>query len=129
MPVRPALVFALALAIGAVAAHGGAASPSSAVAGCATTASPPFLYSVVIPDSAVQCDATERRIKIQTELTRDGFRVASSSRTCRDTSVCRLTVDASAPDEPGDQVWCTVARGYVGRVFVGEARACETDAF
>jgi hypothetical protein len=76
MPVRPALVFALALAIGAVAAHGGAASPSSAAA-CATTASPPFLYSVVIPDSAVQCDATERRIKIQTELTRDGFRVGA----------------------------------------------------
>jgi hypothetical protein len=121
--------FALAIAIGAVAAQGAAASPTSSTVVCSTAASAPFLYSVVIPVSAVQCDGTHRRLKIETRLTRDSVTVASSSRTCRDSSVCWLTVDASAPDEPGDQVWCSVARGYAGTVFVGEARACETDGF
>ena len=98
-------------------------------AACATTASAPFLYSVVIPVSAVQCDSAGQRLKIETRLTRDGVTVKSATRRCRDTSVCWLTVDASAPDEPGDQVWCTIARGYAGNVFLGEARACETDVF
>jgi len=99
------------------------------MATCSTVASAPFLYSVVIPLSAVQCEGPQRRLRIETQLTRDDIAVASASRTCRDTSVCWLAVDASAPDEPGSQVWCSVARGYAGAGFVGEARACETDDF
>ena len=63
------------------------------------------------------------------QLTRDGVTVASVARTCRDASVCWLTVDASAPDEPGDQVWCTVASGYAGITFLGTRTACEADEF
>jgi len=127
MPVRAALV--LAVTFGAVAAHGATAAPASSTVACTTISSAPFLYSVVIPVSAVQCDGTQRKLRIETQLTRDGVTVANSSRTCRQASVCWLTVDASAPDEPGDQLWCTIARGYSGTAFVGEARACEPDDF
>lgn len=121
--------FALVGVIGAFAVQGAAASPPSSTASCSTVASAPFLYGVVIPLSAVQCDTAQHRLRIETQLTRDGVTVASSTRRCRDASVCWLTVDASAPDEPGDQVWCTITKGYAGTAFVGEARACETDTF
>ena len=128
MAVRWIVVVAFATA--ALAAQGAAAAgPSASTAACRTTASAPFLYSVVIPVSAVECDAMARRLRIETQLTRDGVAVASSSRTCRDASACWLTVDASAPDEPGDQAWCTVTSGYVGTTFLGSASACETDEF
>jgi len=127
MPARVALGLALSVAFCALAAQAGA-TPAPSTTACSTIASAPFLYSVVIPVSAVQCDSAQRRLRIETQLTRDGVTVASSTRTCRNASVCWLTVDASAPDEPGDQVWCTIARGYAGAAFVGEARACETDA-
>jgi hypothetical protein len=128
MPSRAVLGLALSVAFCALAAQAGAARPVAALGACTTTASAPFLYSVVIPVSAVQCDSTQRRLRIETQLTRDGLAVASSFRTCRDATVCWLTVDASAPDEPGDQVWCTVAAGYVGATFVGKATACEADS-
>lgn len=129
MSVRAAL--ALALLAGAVAVQGAAAKPpsSSASPTCRIEASAPFLYSVVIPVSAVQCDGTARRLRIDTQLTRDGVTVASSSRSCRDASSCWLTVDASAPDEPGDQMWCTVTSGYAGTTYLGAATACESEDF
>src|SRR5215207_2755869 len=127
MSIRGALV--LALAVAALAAQGAAATPPASAPACHITASAPFLYSVVIPVSAVECDGTAHRLTITTQLTRDGVTVASSTRRCRDMSVCWLTVDASAPDEPGDQVWCTVTSGYAGTTYLGEASACETDEF
>jgi hypothetical protein len=129
MPARGALVLAIALC--AFAAQGASARPPSQAPApaCHISASAPFLYSVVIPVSAVECDGTARRLRISTQLTRDGVMVASSSRSCRDTSSCWLTVDASAPDEPGDQVWCTVTSGYAGTTFLGSASACETEEF
>jgi hypothetical protein len=105
------------------------AQPAPSTANCSTVASAPFLYSVVIPVSAVQCDGTQRKLRIETQLTRDGVTVASAARTCRDVSVCWLTVDASAPDEPGDQVSCVIASGYATTAFVGEATSCETEDF
>jgi hypothetical protein len=106
-----------------------AARPGPSAASCATVAQPPFLYSVVIPVSSVECSSAQRRLRVETQLTRDGVTAASATRTCRDTAVCWLTVDASAPDEPGNQVWCTVAKGYAGSSFVGEAKSCESDEF
>lgn len=123
------MALALAVALCAAIVPTAAARPGSSAATCGTFASAPFLYSVVIPVSAVQCDGSERRLRIETRLTRDGATVASASRRCRDASVCWLTVDASASDEPGDQVWCVIASGYAGTMFVGEARACESEAF
>jgi hypothetical protein len=70
-----------------------------------------------------------QRGRVDTQLTRDGVTVAHATRTCRNLSVCWLTVDSSAPDEPGDQVWCAVAKGYAGTLFLGEARSCETEEF
>ena len=127
MPVRGALI--LAVVVAAVAAHGATASPPAPAPACHISASAPFLYSVVIPVSVVECDGPARRLRIETQLTRDGVSSGSSWRTCRDTSSCWLTVDASAPDEPGDQLWCTVTSGYAGTTFLGSASACETDEF
>ena len=128
MVARGALVVALTAA--GLAVQGAyAAPPSSSASTCETSASAPFLYSVVIPVSAVECDGVARRLRIVTQLTRDGVTVASSSRTCRDASICWLTMDASAPDEPGDQVWCTVASGYAGNTFLGTRTACEAEDF
>jgi hypothetical protein len=107
-----------------------AAPPSASASSCTTVAQGPFLsVDVVIPNTAVQCNAAERRLHVETQLTRDGAVVASASRTCRNASVCRLTVDASAADAPGDQLWCTSAKGYVGSTFVAEAKSCESDTF
>ena len=121
---------AVALAAAGLAVQGASAGPPASLASaCETSASAPFLYSVVIPVSAVQCDGAARRLRIATQLTRDGVTVASASRTCRDASVCWLTVDASASDEPGDQFWCTVANGYAGNTFLGTRTICETEDF
>ena len=121
-----AAVFAVTPAIAATAAPPSSSSSSS----CATVAEGPFLYvDTVIPSTAVQCDVTQRRLRIETQLSRDGVVVVTASRTCRNESVCRLSVDASAPDEPGDQLWCVMARGYVGSTFVGEASSCEREDF
>jgi hypothetical protein len=106
-----------------------AAGKGSATASCQLVADPPFLYSVVIPVSSVQCDSPQRQLRVLTVLTRDGVEAASARRDCRNASVCYLTVDASAPDVAGDQVWCTHAMGYVNSRFIGEASACKTDEF
>ena len=106
-----------------------AARSAPSASSCAIVAQPPFLYGVVIPLSSVECDSAQRRLRVETQLTGNGVPVASATRTCRNTSVCWLTVDSSAPDEPGDQVWCTVAKGYAGTSFLGEARSCDTEDF
>ncbi|MFL6016575.1 MAG: hypothetical protein ACJ74V_03460, partial [Gaiellaceae bacterium] len=90
----------------------------------------PFLYvDVVIPVTSVQCDSPQRRIRVATTLTRDGAETASARRDCRNTSVCYLDIDSSAPDVAGDQTWCTHVAAYVDSRFIGEASACEADEF
>ena len=106
---------------------GTAAEPVTA--SCRAVADAPFLYSVVIPVSSIQCDSRERRLRVATVLTRDGVEAASAKRDCRNTDVCWLTTDASAPDVPGDQVWCTHPAAYANGQFVGKASACETEKF
>lgn len=121
---------ALAAVLAVLLAPMAAAAPNPSTASCTTVADGPFLYvDIVIPNTAVQCGATQRRLRVETQLTRDGAVVASASRTCRNTSVCWLTVDASAPDAPGDQLWCTRTNGYVGSTFAGEATSCEYESF
>jgi hypothetical protein len=121
-----AAVFAVTPVLTATAAPPWSSSSSS----CATGAEGPFLYvDTVIPDTAVQCNETQHRLRIETEPSRDGVVVATASRMCRNQSVCRISVDASAPDVPGDQLWCVTARGYVGSTFVGEASSCEYEEF
>jgi hypothetical protein len=132
MPARLVLALAALAAVAVAVPLSSAAgtAPSAPSSGsCAILAQPPFLYSVVIPLSSVECLEAQRRLRVETQLTRDGVTVAHATRTCRNTSVCWLTVDSSAPDEPGDQVWCTVAKGYAGTSFLGEARSCETEEF
>jgi hypothetical protein len=96
---------------------------------CQVVAGPPFLYSVVIPQSSIQCGSPHRRLRIVTTLTRNGVEAASARRDCRTTDICWLTVDASAADAPGNQEWCTRAVGYVDSRFIGEATACEAEEF
>ncbi len=128
MVVRPLVALVAVLAVVPAAAI--AAPPASSTASCTIVAEGPFLYvDTVIPNSAVQCDVPRRRLHIETQLIRDGAVVTSASRTCRNASVCWLTVDASAPDARGDQVWCVTAKGYAGSTFVGEASSCENESF
>ncbi len=128
MVVRTLVALVAVLAVVPAAAI--AAPPASSTASCTIVAEGPFLYvDTVIPNSAVQCDAPQRRLRIETQLTRDGVVVVSASRACRNASVCWLTVDASASDAPGDQLWCLTTRGYVGSTFVGEASSCEHEDF
>ena len=123
-------VFALAaVALAAVPLANAARPVPSDPASCRIVAEPPFLYSVVIPVSSVQCTTSQRRLRVETQLTRDGVVVAAARRSCPDASSCWLTVDASAPDEPGNQVWCRVTRGYAGTAYLGEARSCEMEEF
>jgi hypothetical protein len=107
-----------------------AAPPAQSSASCTVSAQGPFLYvDIVIPVASVQCDTQQRRLHIETELTRDGVVVATASRSCRNASVCWQSVDASAPDVPGNQLWCLTTRGSVGSTFVGEASSCEQEEF
>jgi hypothetical protein len=129
MPARLAFALAALVAATVTVPFSTAAQSASSVSSCAIVAQPPFLYSVVIPLSSVECVGDQRRLRVETQLKRNGLTVASATRTCRDTSVCWLTVDSSSPDEPGAQIWCTVAKGYAGTSFLGEARSCETEDF
>jgi hypothetical protein len=131
MPRVALAVFPAIVALGALALLTGtaAAEPEPATGSCRAVAGAPFLYSVVIPVSSVQCDSATRRLRIVTVLTSDGVEAASATRDCRNTDVCWLTVDAAAPDRPGDQVWCTHTVAYANSHFIGAASACETDEF
>ena len=71
----------------------------------------------------------QSRITISSVLTRDGVQVTSSSRSCRNRARCDLSIDASAPDVAGDQVWCVTAKGSVGRQEFGPATAFESAEF
>jgi hypothetical protein len=124
-----ALFAPAAIALAAVSLAGATRPGPSDTASCRIVAEPPFLYSVVIPVSSVQCTSSQRRLRIETQLTRDGVVAAAARRSCTDASACWLTVDASAPDEPGNQTWCTVTRDYAGTSYLGEARSCEVDDF
>ncbi len=115
--------------VGTLALLTGNAAAGPATESCSAVAGAPFLYSVVIPVSSVQCDSATRRLRVSTVLTRDGIAAASATRDCRNTDVCWLTVDASAPDLPGNQVWCTNTVGSVNGHVVGKASACESDEF
>ena len=116
--------------LGAIALLSGPAAGRESAGACRVVAEGPFLYvDVVIPVTSVQCDSPQRRIRVFTTLTRDGADAASARRDCRNASACHLDVDASAPDVPGNQVWCTHAAGYVDGRFIGEASACEADEF
>jgi hypothetical protein len=84
----------------------------------------------VIPNAVVQCGTAQNRIRVSVTLTRDGVVARQAQRDCRKSSVCYLDIDASAPDIPGDQVWCTQASAWSnGNTFIGSAVACEADAF
>ena len=125
-----ALLAAVAVVVAAVAIPVASAKAPPAPASCTVTAEGPFLYvDTVIPVTSVQCGAPQHRLRIETVLLRDGVVVASASRSCRDASVCWLSIDASVQDEPGNQLWCTVTRGYDGSTLVGEARSCESEEF
>jgi hypothetical protein len=77
----------------------------------------------------VRCDTAQRRLHVEAVLTRDGVQVASARRSCRNTATCMVSVDASAPDLPGNQQWCVYASGSVGPVDLGAAKACESEEF
>ena len=124
------LVLVLTVAASLLFALPGFAKSPSSPADCRLVVNGPFLYAdLVIPDSYVECTTEQSRITISSVLTRDGVQVASSSRACRNRSRCDLAIDASAPDIPGDQVWCVTSKGSVGRQAFGPATACESAAF
>jgi hypothetical protein len=127
------LFFAAAAAVALlVFALPGFARPPAAVSDCRLVVDGPFLYlqaDLIIPDSYVDCTTEQGRINISSVLTRDGVQVASSSRSCRNRTRCDLSIDVSAPNIPGDQVWCVTAKGSVGRQALGPATACESEEF
>jgi hypothetical protein len=128
---RLVLLALVGAAVLATAVPGLAKAPVSS-ADCQLVVDGPFLYfqaDLVIPDSHIECTSVQSRITIASVLTRDGVEVASSNRTCRTRSRCDLSIDVSAPDPPGDQVWCVTAQGSVGRTTFGPATACESDSF
>jgi hypothetical protein len=110
----------------------GLARPPAAVSDCRLVVDGPFLYvqaDLIIPESYIACTTEQGRISLSSVLTRDGVQVAGSSRTCRNRERCDLSIDVSAPNIPGDQVWCVTARGSVGRQAFGPATACESGEF
>ena len=134
MSLRRLFLFLSVLAVLAVPALPGHARPPAAVtpADCRLVVDGPFLYlqaDLIIPDSHIECSAPVGRIRISSVLTRDGVQVASSTRDCRKSSRCDLSIDVSAPNIPGDQVWCVTAQGSADRVSFTRATACEGDAF
>ena len=130
MPKRAFVVLAVALATTTPPLVAASIADGQAIAGtCRIIAAAPFLYSLVIPQSSVECDSPQSRLRVVTVLTRDGIEAAGARRDCRNSAVCYLTVDAAAPDADGSQVWCTQTSGYVNSRFIGEASACETEDF
>jgi hypothetical protein len=129
---RRLVLLAAAAAALLVFALPGLARPPAAVSDCSLVVDGPFLYlqaDLIIPDSYIECTTEQGRISLSSVLTRDGVQVASSSRSCRNRSRCDLSIDVSAPNIPGDQVWCVTATGSVGRQAFGPATACESEEF
>jgi hypothetical protein len=118
----------LAVLAAAALAPSAAADRVAGSSACTLAALGPFFYAGdVIPEASVRCDAVQRRLHIEAVLTRDGVQVASASRNCRNAGTCIVSVDASAPDLPGNQQWCVQAAGSVGSVDLGAAKACESE--
>jgi hypothetical protein len=118
------------LALAAVLAPGASADRPPASWSCTVAAAGPFFYAGdVIPDTSVSCATPQRRLQIEAVLTRDGVPVASASRSCRNAGTCIISVDALAPDIPGNQTWCVSASGSVGSTSVGRAESCESEDF
>jgi hypothetical protein len=118
------------LALAAVVAPGASADRPAVSSTCTLAAAGPFFYAGdVFHDASVRCDTPQRRLRIDAVLTRDGVAVASASRSCRTASTCIISVDALAPDIPGNQTWCVSASGSVGSTPVGRAESCESEDF
>jgi hypothetical protein len=129
---RRLVLLAAAAAALLVFALPGLARPPAADSDCRLVVDGPFLYlqaDIVIPDSRIECTTEQGRITITSVHTRDGVQVASSSRSCRNRARCDLSIDISAPNIPGNQVWCVTAKGSVGRQAFGPATACESAEF
>jgi hypothetical protein len=113
-----------------VLAPGASADRAPANSSCALAAAGPFFYAGdVIPEVSVRCDTAQGRLHIEAVLTRDGLAVASASRNCRNTGTCIISVDALAPDLPGNQTWCVSATGSVGSTPLGTVESCESEDF
>jgi hypothetical protein len=105
-----AVVF-VALAV-AVPVAGGASPPP---AGCMLTADPPFFYAgMVFAPALLECTSPQSKLRVRTQLTRDGVAVAENTRDCHRSARCFNTVGSFVTDVPGEQVWCTTASGWVG---------------
>jgi hypothetical protein len=129
---RRLVLLAAAAAALLVFALPGLARPPAATSDCRLVVDGPFLYlqaDIVIPDSRIECSTDQGRINISSVHKRDGVQVASSGRSCRNQSRCDLSIDISAPNIPGNQVWCVTATGSVGRQAFGPATACESAEF
>jgi hypothetical protein len=111
---------------------GGTSAARQDSSGCSLDVSAPFLYDVttiVLAPATIACASSQNRIVVSTVPTQDGTEVAHSTRHCRHTAVCHNDVGSRASDIPGDQVWCTIARGSVhGQTFAPETR-CESEPF
>jgi hypothetical protein len=113
-----------------VLAPGASAGRAPASSSCALAAAGPFFYAGdIIPEASVRCDTAQRRLHVEAVSTRDGVAVASAGRSCRNASTCIISVDASAPDLPGNQTWCVSASGSVGSAPLGTVESCESEDF
>src|SRR6266542_2757651 len=96
---------ALVAVLAVIPASAIAAPPAPSSASCTVSAQGPFLYvDIVIPVASVQCDTQQRRLHIETELTRDGVAVASAPPSARTAPVGGQGVDAGAPAVAGTQL-------------------------
>jgi hypothetical protein len=98
--------------------------------GCTLTADPPFFYAgMVFAPAEIQCAAPQSKLRLRTQLTRDGVAVAENTRDCHRTAGCLNTVGSFTTDVAGDQLWCTTAWGWVGGQSIGAATRCEAEPF
>ena len=127
--VWPLLLGAVSLAL--VASLAFASRGAAADGACRAVATGPFLYvDRVIPDAYVECTATQSRIRVYVELTRDGSVVRSGRRDCRNVAICHHDIDLAVGDSPGDQRWCHRVRGTIApNRPVVEATSCEDEPF
>jgi hypothetical protein len=104
------------------------ASPSQA--GCTLTADPPFFYAgMVFAPAVLDCTSPQSKLRVRTQLTRDGVGLAENTRDCHRSASCFNTVGSFVTDVPGDQVWCTTAWGWAGGRAIGSAARCESEPF
>jgi hypothetical protein len=107
-------------------ARGAAPEPG----GCTLTADPPFFYAgMVFAPAEIRCVTPQSKLRVRTQLTRDGVAVAENTRDCHRTTGCLNTVGSFTVDSAGDQLWCTTAWGWVGGQSLGSATRCEAEPF